>query len=78
VRESEIWFIISAVLVLVMQFEECRRYQMKSARTLGLLVIGVWFLLWGLIQLITVTIPLEEIILGTLAVIAGLLLLLGL
>ncbi len=77
-RESEKWFIISALLVPEMQCEECRRDQMKSAKTLGFLFLGVWLLLWGLIQIITVTIPLEEIILGTLAVIAGILLLLGL
>lgn len=43
-----------------------------------MLVLGVWLLLWGLIQIITVTIPMEEIILGSLAIIGGLLLLLGL
>jgi hypothetical protein len=51
---------------------------MRTARTIGMLVLGVWLLLWGLIQIITVTIPMEEIILGSLAIIGGLLLLLGL
>lgn len=51
---------------------------MRTARTMGMLVLGVWLLLSGLLQVITVTIPLEDIILGALAIIAGLLLLLGL
>ena len=51
---------------------------MRTARTMGMLVLGVWLLLWGLINVITVTIPLEDIILGSLAIIGGILMLLGL
>ena len=51
---------------------------MKTARTLGMLVLGVWLLLWGLLNVISIEIPMEAIILGVLAIIGGLLLLLGL
>lgn len=51
---------------------------MRTARTIGMLVLGVWLLLWGLINVITITIPLEDTILGILAIIGGLLMLLGL
>lgn len=51
---------------------------MKTARALGMLVLGVWLLLWGILNVINIEIPLEAIILGILAIIGGLLLLLGL
>jgi hypothetical protein len=51
---------------------------MKTARTVGNLVFGVWLLLWGLLQIIPVTIPASSIILGALAIVGGFLLLLGL
>lgn len=51
---------------------------MRTARTLGMLVLGIWLLLWGLLNIITVEIPLEAVILGVLAIIGGLLILLGL
>jgi len=51
---------------------------MRTARTMGNLVFAVWLLLWGLLQIIPITIPISNIILGALAVVAGMLLLLGL
>ncbi|MCH7587306.1 MAG: hypothetical protein IIC78_04600 [Chloroflexi bacterium] len=51
---------------------------MRTARTMGNLVFGVWLLLWGLVQIIDIPFPLSNIILGALAVVAGMLLLLGL
>jgi hypothetical protein len=51
---------------------------MKSARTLGFLVLGIWLLLWGLAHVLSVPLPLSDVVLGTLAIVAGLLMLLGL
>ncbi len=51
---------------------------MKSARTLGFLVLGVWLLLWGLTHVLPVEIPMSDFILGALAIVGGLLTLLGL
>jgi hypothetical protein len=51
---------------------------MKSARTMSLLILGIWLLLWGLTQVLAVEIPFSGLVLGTLAIIAGLLTLLGL
>jgi hypothetical protein len=54
------------------------RNEMKSARTFALLVLGIWLLLWGLTHVLSVLIPFSDVVLGTLAIIAGLLTLLGL
>lgn len=51
---------------------------MRSARTMGFLVLGVWFLLWGLAHILPVELPMSDIVLGALAIVGGLLLLLGL
>ena len=51
---------------------------MKSARTMSLLLLGIWLLLWGLTQVLAVEIPFSGMILGTIAIIAGLFTLLGL
>jgi len=51
---------------------------MKSAKTMSLLVLGIWLLLWGLTKVLAVEIPFSGMILGTLAIVAGLLTLLGL
>jgi len=51
---------------------------MKSARTFAMLVLGIWLLLWGLAHVLSVPIPFSDVVLGTLAIIAGLLTLLGL
>lgn len=51
---------------------------MRTARTIGNLVFAVWLLLWGLLQIIDIPFPISSIILGTLAIVAGMLLLLGL
>jgi hypothetical protein len=52
--------------------------KMKSARTLGFLVIGVWLLLWGLANVLPVEIPGSKMVLGALAIVGGFLTLLGL
>jgi uncharacterized membrane protein len=51
---------------------------MKSARVIGLLFLGVWLLLWGLLHIFPISIPLSDIVLGVIAVAAGILVLLGL
>jgi hypothetical protein len=51
---------------------------MRSAKTMANLLIGIWLLLWGLTQVLGVTIPFSNIILGAIAIVAGLLTLLGL
>jgi hypothetical protein len=50
---------------------------MKSAKTMANLLLGIWLLLWGLTQVLRVEIPFSGIILGTIAIVAGLLTLLG-
>jgi hypothetical protein len=51
---------------------------MRSASTFAKLVLGIWLLLWGLSAVLSVPIPFSDVVLGTLAIIAGLLTLLGL
>ena len=54
------------------------RKSMRSASTFAKLVLGIWLLLWGLSHVLSVPIPFSDVVLGTLALIAGLLTLLGL
>jgi hypothetical protein len=51
---------------------------MKSAKTFSMLLLGIWLLLWGLSHVLSVPIPFSDFVLGTIAIIAGLLTLLGL
>ncbi len=50
---------------------------MKSAKVLGNLFVGIFLLLWGLLTLLSIDIPGEQFVLGGLAIIGGLLMLLG-
>jgi len=51
---------------------------MRSARVIGMLILGVWLVLWGLLNILNLAIPMQDTILGAMAVAAGIMLLLGL
>jgi|Deesub1362A_J573_1020465.scaffolds.fasta_scaffold01885_5 hypothetical protein len=51
---------------------------MERARVIGMLFLGVFLLLWGLITALGLVIPGQNYVLGTLAMVAGFLVLLGL
>lgn len=43
----------------------------------GLVLLGIWLILWGLVPLVGIRIPSGEAVLGVLAIIAGLLIIIG-
>jgi hypothetical protein len=45
-------------------------------RNWGLPVLGIWLILWGVLPLLTITIPRQDVILAVLAIAAGVLILL--
>ena len=49
---------------------------MKLTRKTGLLMLAVWLILTGLLPLLTIQVPISDVALNVLAVIAGLLILL--
>lgn len=51
--------------------------KMKTPRSIGMQLLGVWLLAWGLHVFLPITIPGFTQLLGLLAVVAGLLILLG-
>ncbi len=51
---------------------------MKSAKTVGKILLGLWLLIWGAVSMLDVTIPMSNVVLGVLAIAAGLMTLLGL
>jgi hypothetical protein len=51
---------------------------MKISKTLGTILLGLWLILWGLVSVFGLEIPLRPIVLGIVAIAAGLLLMLGL
>ena len=51
---------------------------MKSAQTIGRILLGLWLLIYGAVAILEVTIPMAHVVLGGLALLAGLMTLLGL
>ncbi len=43
----------------------------------GLVLLGIWLILWGLIPLVGIRIPNADVVLGLLAIIAGALIIIG-
>ncbi|MBN1267767.1 MAG: hypothetical protein JXA25_19915 [Anaerolineales bacterium] len=50
---------------------------MKSAQTIGKILVGLWFLIWGILAILDISIPLSHMVLGAIALAAGLMTLLG-
>ncbi|MDZ4180514.1 MAG: hypothetical protein U1E29_15005 [Coriobacteriia bacterium] len=50
---------------------------MKSPKNLGMLLLAIWLIVTGLLQLVSISIPGIGIILAVLAIAAGVLILLG-
>ena len=50
---------------------------MRLTRNLGLLLLGIWLILTGLLTLLRLTIPESGLILAVLAIVAGVFILLG-
>lgn len=49
----------------------------RSARQIGIVLLGIWLVLTGILQLTGFGFPLQTTIMGLLALVAGILLLLG-
>ena len=49
----------------------------RSARQIGFVLLGIWLILTGILQLTGTDFPLQTTIMGLLALIAGILLLIG-
>jgi hypothetical protein len=49
----------------------------RSARQIGIVLLGIWLVLTGILQLTGFGFPLQGTIMGLLALVAGILLLLG-
>ena len=50
---------------------------MKLTKSLGMLLLGIWLILTGLMQIVTLPIPEMDFIMALLAIVAGVLILLG-
>ena len=50
---------------------------MRFTRSLGMLLLGIWLILTGLLPLLRLNLPESSLILAVLAIIAGVLILLG-
>jgi hypothetical protein len=50
---------------------------MRLTKNLGMLLLGIWLILTGLLALLRLTIPESGLILAVLAIVAGVLILLG-
>ncbi len=50
---------------------------MKLTRNLGMLVLGVWLILWGVLPLLSINFPASAVVLEILAIAAGVLILFG-
>jgi hypothetical protein len=50
---------------------------MKLTRSLGMLLLGIWLILTGLLQVVSIPIPASGVLLALLAISAGVLILLG-
>ncbi len=51
--------------------------KMKLTKNLGMLLLGIWLIVTGLLQVVSIAIPGVDIILPLLAIAAGLIILLG-
>jgi len=51
--------------------------KMKITKSLGMILLSIWLIVTGLLQLITIPIPDISLILALLAVVAGIMILLG-
>ncbi len=50
---------------------------MKLTRSLGMLLLGIWLILWGALPLLGVSFPASGVVLEILAIAAGVLILFG-
>jgi hypothetical protein len=50
---------------------------MKLTRNMGMLLLGIWLILTGLLQVVSISIPGIGSLLALLAIVAGILILLG-
>ena len=50
---------------------------MKLTKKLGMLLLGIWLIISGLLQVVSIPIPAIEMIMAMLAIAAGVLILLG-
>ena len=65
---------IIAIVTGILIFLEIRAMPSKN---LGRLLLAIWLILVGLLPLLSITFPAREIVVGVLAVVAGVLLLVG-
>ena len=49
---------------------------MKLPKNLGLVLLAIWLILWGLLSLLRITFPASDVIMELLAIAAGVLILL--
>ena len=50
---------------------------MKTTKSIGMILLGIWLILTGLLQVVAIPIPALGIIMAVLAIAAGVLVLLG-
>ena len=50
---------------------------MKFPKNLGMLLLGIWLILWGVLPLLKASFPHQDLILEAIAIAAGILVLLG-
>jgi hypothetical protein len=59
------------------RFSQKEVNNMNLTKNLGMLLLGIWLIVTGLLQVVTIQIPAIGIILALLAIIAGVLILMG-
>lgn len=57
---------------------QLRRDTMKSARTIGMLLLGLFLMLWGILSVFQVVMPMQDVVLGIIAIVAGVFIMMGL
>ena len=50
---------------------------MKLTKNLGMLLLGIWLILSGLLEVIKIPIPFLNVIMAVLAIVAGILIIIG-
>jgi hypothetical protein len=60
-----------------MNFSHKEVRDMRPTKNLGMLLLGIWLVVTGLLQVVSIPIPAIGIILAVLAIAAGVLILLG-
>jgi FtsH-binding integral membrane protein len=69
--------LVMAIIAIVAGIFILLDIRQRPSRNLGRLVLAIFLILMGIIQLLSITFPAQDTVMGIVAIVAGLLLLLG-